>query len=201
MVRELERRGGDILALIVSGCPAPHLRATRTDPGPRTDSELVDRLRSWGGTPVELLDDPEFVELALRPLRADLALCDRYRSRPGAVRAPLTALAGTDDVVATVPEVEAWAAYSARWRGVHVVAGGHFFVHAPGGRSSRPSPPRFSPAEQLVGRLGADRQLAAQHGQRRDVPRPDVKVAQVHRAVRRRPRRSRPQRRADPAAR
>ena len=51
---------------------------------------------------------------------------------PGAVRAPLTALAGTDDTVATVPEVEAWATYSDRWRGVQVVAGGHFFVHAPG---------------------------------------------------------------------
>ena len=83
VVRELERRGGDILALIVSGCPAPHLRATRTNPAPRTDAELVDQLRSWGGTPAELLDDPEFMALALRPLRADLALCDRYRSRPG----------------------------------------------------------------------------------------------------------------------
>ena len=40
VVRELERRGGDILALIVSGCPAPHLRATRTSRGPRTDGEL-----------------------------------------------------------------------------------------------------------------------------------------------------------------
>jgi surfactin synthase thioesterase subunit len=132
VVRELERRGAAVLALIVSGCPAPHLRATRAKRAPRTDAELVDQLRSWGGTPAELLDDPEFMALALRPLRADLALCDRYRSRPGRVQAPLTALAGSDDGVAAVPEVEAWAGYSARWRGVHVVDGGHFFVHAPG---------------------------------------------------------------------
>ena len=132
VVRELERRDRDVLALIVSGCAAPHLRATRTQRGPRTDAELVAQLRSWGGTPAELLEDPDLMALALRPLRADLALCDRYRPGPGGVEARMTALAGTDDVVATLPEVEAWAGYSTRWRGVHVIAGGHFFVHAAG---------------------------------------------------------------------
>jgi pimeloyl-ACP methyl ester carboxylesterase len=45
--------------------------------------ELAGLLRSWGGTPPELLQDEEFLGLVLPPFRADLLLCDTYRYRPG----------------------------------------------------------------------------------------------------------------------
>jgi surfactin synthase thioesterase subunit len=62
------------------------------------------------------------------PLRADLALCDRYRYRPGQVRAPLLALAGTADLVAPLRDVEAWEPCGADWRGVQVIGGQHLFL-------------------------------------------------------------------------
>jgi surfactin synthase thioesterase subunit len=126
---ELRRRGCPPLsALVVSACRAAHLRTGR-QPVPRGDAELAGMLRSWGGTPPVLLEDEEFLGLALPPFRADLSLCDAYRYRPGApLDTPLTALAAALDDVAPVHDVAAWSEHSTRWRGIHVLAGGHFYL-------------------------------------------------------------------------
>lgn len=129
VARELRRRGCPPLsALVVSACRAAHLRP-EVPPAQRDEAELTGLLRSWGGTPPELLADEEFVGLVLPPFRADLLLCDAYRHRPGTpLDTPLTALAAADDAVAPVRDVAAWSAYSTRWRGIHVLPGGHFYL-------------------------------------------------------------------------
>lgn len=129
VARELRRRGRPPLAaLVVSACRAAQLRPGRA-PVPRPDAELAGMLRSWGGTPPYLLEDEEFLDLVLPPFRADLALCEAYRYRPGApLDTPLTALAAAHDDVAPVPDVAAWSVLSTRWRGIHVVEGGHFYL-------------------------------------------------------------------------
>jgi surfactin synthase thioesterase subunit len=129
VARELRRRGCPPLsALVVSACRAAHLR-TELKGVPRGNAELTGLLRSWGGTPPELLKDEEFLDLVLPPFRADLLLCDAYRYQPGTpLDTPLTALAGADDEVAPVRDVAAWSAYSTRWRGIHVLPGGHFYL-------------------------------------------------------------------------
>jgi surfactin synthase thioesterase subunit len=70
--------------------------------------------------------------VALPPLHADLALVARYKPRPGTVRVPLTAFAGADDETAAVEDVRRWSDCSTRWRGIHVLPGGHFFVSSAG---------------------------------------------------------------------
>jgi surfactin synthase thioesterase subunit len=129
VARELRRRGCPPLsALVVSACRAPHLRP-ETEPVPRGDAELAGLLRSWGGTPPELLADEEFLSLVLPPFRADLLLCGAYRYRPGVpLDIPLTALAAAHDDVAPVRDVAAWSECSTRWRGIQVVGGGHFYL-------------------------------------------------------------------------
>lgn len=132
LVYELERRGGAPAALVVSGCPAPSVRAPAggREPGPdASDAALVALLRRWGGTPEELLGDRDFLAAVLPPLRADLALIARHRPSAGRVRAPLLALAGEQDDVAPPDAMRPWAACSARWRGLRVLPGGHFFLH------------------------------------------------------------------------
>ena len=129
VARELRHRGCPPLgALVVSACRAPGIPSPRP-PVPRSDAELVEHLRSWGGTPPELLADQEFLGLALPPLRADLLLCDAYRHRPGSpLDTPLTALAAPDDDEAPMRDVAAWSSHSTQWRGIHAVAGGHFYL-------------------------------------------------------------------------
>ena len=128
VTRTLEAAGYPVHAFIASGSPAPHLRAQRAPAGPFPDSKLIAQLRSWGTTDERLLSNAEVLGIVLPPLRADLTLCDRYQYRPGQVRAPALALAGTADVVAPLREVEAWETCCADWRGVHVIPGQHLFV-------------------------------------------------------------------------
>jgi surfactin synthase thioesterase subunit len=90
-------------------------------PDERSDEALVGLLKSWGGTPLELLEDRAFLDAALPVLRTDLMLCDQYHDRPGRIRTPLMALAGsTDSTDSTAPatEVGAWSAYTGDWRGL-----------------------------------------------------------------------------------
>ena len=117
-----------LAALVVSACKAPHVHAGG-DQAARTDAGLVEILRSWGGTPAELLDDREFLDLVLPALRSDLAVCDAYRYRPGPpLPIPITAIAAMRDHVAPVRDVAAWAVRTRQWRGLHLVAGGHFYL-------------------------------------------------------------------------
>lgn len=129
----LERLGAPLTALVVSGCPAPHLRAQHKAVALLSDRDLLAQLRSWGGTPSELLDDLEFVATVLPALRADLALFETYRPRPEVLATPLHALAGRDDPVAPADAVGAWASYSTAWQGLRVLPGGHFFILAAAG--------------------------------------------------------------------
>ena len=128
VVRNLEAAGHEVSALIASACLPPHLREARPPTGAESDQELVALMRLWGTIDQEVLSNRDFLDAILPPLRADLALCDRYRYRPGAVRAPVMALAGTADVKTPLRDVEAWQRCAADWRGVQVIPGPHLFL-------------------------------------------------------------------------
>lgn len=129
VIRELESSGPPLRGLVVSGCSAPRQRVRGTGPDRHTDEALIGLLTSWGGTPPELLEDQAFLAEALPVLRADLVLYDQYQPRPGQVRTPLMALAGSTDTTAPAAEVGAWAGYASDWRGLRVLPGGHFFLY------------------------------------------------------------------------
>jgi surfactin synthase thioesterase subunit len=130
LARLLDRRPHASLHLVVSGSAAPFLPAARgTGPG-TDDAKLLALLRSWEG-PRPTLPAPDREPLAqiLPPLRADLALCNSYRYRAEALDVPVTALAGTRDVVAPPVEVVRWGECCSDWRGMRVIPGGHLFLH------------------------------------------------------------------------
>lgn len=80
--RELRRRYGiEPVHLFVSGCPAPQIRdQDRLCELP--DEEFVERMRHFNGTPREILDHAEMMELMLPTLRADLRCAIRTSIRP-----------------------------------------------------------------------------------------------------------------------
>lgn len=114
--------------LVVSGCPAPHIRSVRA-PQDYTDEELATTLVDWGGTDRALVEDPMLRRLTFPPLRADLRLCDRYvRTEPIRLHLPLSVLGGRTDKVAPLADLAQWAAYSDNFQGVTAFPGDHFFV-------------------------------------------------------------------------
>ena len=91
----LSTQGRPPTALVVSGCPPPHVRTARASRD-YSDDELAATLVDWGGTEQQLIEDADLRRLTFPPLRADLTLCDRYRrDHPVALDLPLSVLAGT----------------------------------------------------------------------------------------------------------
>ncbi|MCP9489464.1 MAG: alpha/beta fold hydrolase [Solirubrobacteraceae bacterium MAG38_C4-C5] len=130
--RELDRlRPGCVVHLIVSGRAGPAGGGPRPPVAPPTDEELVAGLRMLGGTPPEIFDSPDMLELLLPPMRHDYDLLARYQPRwlpPLAI--PMTALVGDADPTVGIDAVRAWsevcdAAFTAR-----EVGGGHFYLQS-----------------------------------------------------------------------
>ena len=126
-------RPGSVAHLIVSGRAGPRGggRATHRATAPPTDAELVDALRALGGTPPEILDSPDMLELLLPPMRADYTLLAGYEPRwQPPLDIPITALVGAADPTVDIAAVRTWrevceAAFIAR-----EVPGGHFYLQS-----------------------------------------------------------------------
>jgi surfactin synthase thioesterase subunit len=115
-------------ALLASGSRAPHLPLDREPIAGGDDARLVAWLQNGDGLPPELLDFPDFLRDLLRAVRGDMALAEGYRiPRPVPVSCPLFTLAGAEDHVATVPQVEPWAGYTSSAHRMRVLPGGHAF--------------------------------------------------------------------------
>lgn len=130
--REIERRGNaGPIGLIVSAAKAPHLSKADDRVSHLDDDALVARIREMGGTPEEVLDNADLVQLLLPTIRADFSLCDNYRftfADSAPVRAPLYALGAIDDAHVGADGVDAWRAHAGGTFRSMMVDGDHFFI-------------------------------------------------------------------------
>jgi medium-chain acyl-[acyl-carrier-protein] hydrolase len=115
--------------LVVSGFRAPH----RPDPHEAVhdlpDADLVLRLRKLGGTPPEVLLEPELMDLMLPLVRADFSICETYRYRyDRPLDCSLTVFGGTSDPEVRQDELEDWQPHFRGPFGLHIFPGGHFFL-------------------------------------------------------------------------
>ncbi|MER6774780.1 thioesterase domain-containing protein [Streptomyces bacillaris] len=125
----LERADGFVMDhVFVSARPAPH----RIDGEHRHrlgDEELVAAMRRLGGPDAAVYDHPELLPLILPPLRADLALLDRYRpERLIPLRAPMTVFGGEADDTCPVAELASWAEATMAGVRVRTFPGGHHYL-------------------------------------------------------------------------
>jgi len=122
----------DLLWLGVSACAAPASRNRGEDWLACEEAVLLDKLRTLGGTPAELLENRELLDLFLPALRADFHLASTYAALP---RDPLGArmliLAGEDDadVVFPTKNLTDWAQETRGVSRTSLHPGGHFFIN------------------------------------------------------------------------
>src|SRR3954453_3800140 len=84
--------------LFVSGHRAPHLPSRRRPLHHLADDAFIAGVRALNGTPREVFEHPELVELLLPMLRADFELLETYVELPGPrLSCPITALGGNAD--------------------------------------------------------------------------------------------------------
>ena len=131
---ELARALRDDLAqqpvqLFVSGRRAPDIPMEGPVDYDLPDADLVARLRQLDGTPQEILDNREVLELLLPMVRADFEIVQTYKYvvRPP-LQCPIDAFAGVDDTGATPEHMEGWKNQTKRAFSLSVIPGEHFFL-------------------------------------------------------------------------
>lgn len=96
------------------------------------DAALTEVLATLNGTPRELLENREMMELLLPVVRADFGIVETYAYEPAPpLDVPMSLLLGEKDgdVEAASARLE-WTQYAAAPMAIHVFAGDHFFPHA-----------------------------------------------------------------------
>ncbi len=134
---ELARRirkqyGVHPVRLFVSAGRAPQI--PYRDPSIHTlpDKEFLAELRRLNGTPSELLDHEELMEIMLPILRADFALYETYvYSTEPPLNCPISAFGGLQDHKVKDSDLEAWRAQTSVSFSLRMFPGDHFFLKQP----------------------------------------------------------------------
>lgn len=115
--------------LIASGHRAPQLPNPRPNIFKLPTDQFVEALKVFNGTPAQLLEDRELMELLLPALRADFEMLSgvAYTER-GALPFPITAFGGRYDSEALEDEIHAWSVHTNKTFEAEFFEGGHFFV-------------------------------------------------------------------------
>lgn len=116
--------------LFVSGHSAPHLRNRGVVSYNLPHDEFIEELRRLKGTPQEVLDHPELMELMVPLLRADFEICETYSfSHEPPLDLPMTAFGGIADVEVPQEKMESWREHTRESFSLHMLPGDHFFIH------------------------------------------------------------------------
>lgn len=131
LIRRLRRAGGPMPKLLIaSGRPAPQLPLDDAPIHALPRGEFIAALRRFKGTPDEILQNAEIMELLEPLLRADFALGETYRYDPEPpLDLPITAFGGHRDDEVTPGQVEAWREQTAAGFRMQMFPGDHFFVN------------------------------------------------------------------------
>jgi medium-chain acyl-[acyl-carrier-protein] hydrolase len=116
--------------LFVSGSPAPHLPDSGRDFYNLPKLLFVDELRRLNGTPTDVLDHPELMDLVLPMLRADFEVVQTYAyTEEAPLACPITAFGGLEDEEVPGTQLAAWAEHTTAPFRMRMFPGDHFFLN------------------------------------------------------------------------
>jgi len=129
--RYLRRNTGHIPKhLFVSAHRAPQLPGSNPPIYTLPESSFLEKIRHLNGTPAEILDNPELLQVLLPILRADFALCETYHYLPEIpLPCAITAFGGLQDETILQQDLDAWKQQTQTTFRLHYFAGNHFFLH------------------------------------------------------------------------
>ncbi|UZI31663.1 alpha/beta fold hydrolase [Streptomyces sp. CA-278952] len=128
VARRLEAAGTVPAHLFVSGRMAPPV-STADRWHLAADKDLVNEVKSLGGTDTSFLDDPELLGMVLPAIRSDYQAVETYAHEPGpALNCQVTAFTGDNDPKADVDRVLLWGQHTTKSFTARVFPGGHFYL-------------------------------------------------------------------------
>lgn len=117
--------------LFVSGCSAPHERLVNEPTYNLPEPEFIAELRRLQGTPAEVLDNAELMQLMMPIIRADFKASQVYKYIAGPpLECSLRALGGLKDEMVPREKVAAWGEHTRGSFRVQMLPGDHFFLNS-----------------------------------------------------------------------
>jgi medium-chain acyl-[acyl-carrier-protein] hydrolase len=132
LARYLRRAyGREPHALCASGRRAPHVPDTDPVTYNLPHDEFIEELRRIDGTPTEVLEHAELMELMLPLLRADFQLIQTYEYIEGdPLRCPIFAYGGLQDDEENRERMLKWGEQTESRFKLHMLPGDHFFLRS-----------------------------------------------------------------------
>ncbi|MBY0084103.1 thioesterase II family protein [Brevibacillus brevis] len=132
LTRKLLQNGKPLpqhLFLSASRVPHAYQKLVKTYNLPH--DEFIESLRTLGGTPNEVLDNHEILEVFLPMIRADFQAVQTYEMNnelPKQIPVNMTVLFGKEDSI-EIQDIVAWRDYCGGECKFYPMPGGHFFIH------------------------------------------------------------------------
>lgn len=131
LARHLRREHGvEPLQLFVSGRRAPQLPVTEPTSYDMPQDVFYEKLRTLNGTPTEVLEHPELMELMLPLLRADFSVVETYAyTHEPPLDVPITVFGGLQDPRVSREVLTPWREQTTAALTVRMLPGDHFFLN------------------------------------------------------------------------
>jgi medium-chain acyl-[acyl-carrier-protein] hydrolase len=131
LAREL-RRSDELqpVRLFASGRRAPHIESEEELTYNLPEEEFIEAVRNINGTPKEVLEHAELMQMMMPLLRADFEVVETYAYAPDSpLDCPMTVLGGLQDVHVPRENLEAWREHTRGAFSLRLMPGDHFFVN------------------------------------------------------------------------
>jgi medium-chain acyl-[acyl-carrier-protein] hydrolase len=131
LIRLLRREGRTLpLLFVASGRPAPQVTLEGPVLHHLPEPEFREMLRRFNGTPEEVLQNEEIMQLITPMLRADFSLGETYQYTPEPpLPLPIAAYGGEKDMEVPTWAIHAWREQAAGEFRDMIFPGGHFFIN------------------------------------------------------------------------
>lgn len=119
--------------LFLSAMRAPHLPSKFPSMGSLSQKDFLERVKQLGELPENIIQSPEMLDMFLRIMRVDFALCENHLMSPRMpTSVPIFAFGGDQDSFAKPEDVEKWEQYTKGLFQFKLFPGGHLFCKAAG---------------------------------------------------------------------
>lgn len=132
LARALTRMGRseNLRHIVVSGNPAPQVRTFDSMLHSLPDEDLKEKLRELRGTPEEILQNAELLEVFMPVLRADFSIAETYDYAPAPpLECDLSIFGGLEDHNISRVDLLAWGELFQGSVEMNMFEGGHFFIN------------------------------------------------------------------------
>jgi surfactin synthase thioesterase subunit len=132
LARSLRRRHGlEPLALFVGGCRAPQTPNSEPATYNLPNNEFIKELIRLDGTPIEVIEHAELMDMMVPLLRADFRLTQTYEYTDDTpLRCPITAYGGLRDYHVARDMLSSWREQTRSKFALHMLPGDHFFLRS-----------------------------------------------------------------------